>query len=121
MAKTTKTDILIPEIFTDAIQAEFAQKGVFKGSMLVNMGAAVADGSFGGGADAIGDEVKVPYFETMGEFEENIADGTAATPKKIQQTSESATVSRDTLAFECTRWSQNAAGGGDPCRVSWPW
>jgi hypothetical protein len=111
MARTTKSDILIPEIFTDAVQAAFAQKGIFKGSMLAALGAAVADGSFGGGADSIGNEVEVPYFGTMGEFEENIADGTAATPKKIQQTSEKCTVSRDTLAFECTRWGRNAKGG----------
>jgi hypothetical protein len=111
MARTTKSDVLIPEIFTQAIQAEFAQKGIFKGSMLVNMGAAVADGSFGGGASAIGETVKVPYFGTMGDFEENIADGTAATPKKISQTEESCTVVRDTLAFEVTRWGQNAKGG----------
>lgn len=111
MARTTKSDILKPEIFTEAVQAAFAQKGVFKGSMLAAMGAAVADGSFGGGADAIGNEVEVPYFGTMGDFEENIADGTAATPKKIQQTSEKATVVRDTLAFEVTRWGKNAKGG----------
>lgn len=111
MARTTKSDILIPEIFTDAVQAEFAQKNAFKGSMLVATGAAVVDGSFPGGADAIGNEVEVPYFGTMGEFEENVADGTAATPKKIQQTSEKATVVRDTLAFEVTRWGKNAKGG----------
>lgn len=111
MPRTTKSDILKPEIFTEAIQAAFAQKGVFKGSMLAAMGAAVADGSFPGGVDAIGNEVEVPYFGTMGDFEENVADGTAATPKKIQQTSEKATVSRDTLAFEVTRWGKNAKGG----------
>ena len=111
MAKTTKSDVLIPEIFTQAVQGQLAQKDVFKGSMLVGMGAAVVDGSFPGGADAIGNEVEVPYFGTLGDFEENIADGTAATPKKIQQTSEKATVSRDTLAFEATRWAHNAKGG----------
>jgi hypothetical protein len=111
MAKTTKSDILKPEIFNDAIQAAFAQKGIFKGSTLVGMGAAVVDGSFGGGPDDIGDTVKVPYFGTMGDFEENVADGTAATPKKIQQTEESASVVRDTLAFEVTRWGKSAKGG----------
>lgn len=111
MARTTKTDILKPEIWTEAVQGAFAQKGVFNGSMLAQMGAAVIDGSFEGGADMIGNEVKVPYFGTIGDFEENIADGTAATPKKIQQTEESATVSRDTLAIEVTRWGKVAKGG----------
>lgn len=111
MARTTKSDVLKPEIFEQAISAAFAQKGVFKGSVLAALGAAVADGSFGGGADAIGNEVEVPYFGTMGDFEENVSDGTAATPKKLAQTSEKATVSRDTLAFEVTRWGKNAKGG----------
>lgn len=111
MAKTTKSDILIPEIFTEAVQGAFAQKGVFKGSMLASLGVAVIDGGFGGGRDSIGNEVEVPYFGTLGDFEENLADGTAATPKKLQQTSEKATVTRDSLAFEVTRWGRNAKGG----------
>jgi hypothetical protein len=111
MAKTTKSDILIPELFTEAVQGAFAQKGVFKGSMLAAMGAAVVDGSFGGGAETVGNQVEVPYFGTLGDFETSIADGTAATPKKIQQTSETATVERDTLAFEVTRWGRNSKGG----------
>lgn len=110
MARTTASDILIPELFTEAVAGAFAQKGVFKGSMLVALGAAVIDGTFTGGANDIGNQVEVPYFGTLGEFEENVADGTAATPKKIQQTSEKATVVRDTLAFEVTRWGRNSKG-----------
>lgn len=111
MARTTKSDVLIPEIFTEAVQAAFAQKNALHQSVLVSMGAAVAEGSFPGGADTIGNEVEVPYFGTMGEFEENLSDGNAATPKKIQQTSEKSAVTRDSLAFEVTRWGKNAKGG----------
>lgn len=110
MARTTKSDVLIPEIFTDAVQAKFAQKNVFVGSMLVNTKAAVVSGSFPGGAKEIGNEVEVPYFGTLGEFAAN-SDGNAVTPSKIAQTSEKATVSRDSLAFEVTRWGRNAKGG----------
>jgi hypothetical protein len=111
MARTTKTDILIPEIFNEAIQAAFAGKDAFVGdSPLARSGALVVSDSFGGDAKSIGDTVKVPYFGTLGEFASN-SDGTAVTASKISQTSESATVSRDSLAFEATRWAQSSMGG----------
>lgn len=110
MPTTTKTDVIIADIFNEAIAAEFAGKGAFMGSSLVASGAAVVDGSFPGGANAIGDAVKVPYFGTMGDFVAN-ADGTAAVPQKISQMTETATVSRDSLAFEASRWSRNSVGG----------
>ncbi len=110
MARTTSSDVLIPEIFTDAVKAKFAQKNVFAGSMLVGTKAAVVSGSFPGGAKEIGNQVEVPYFGTLGDFANN-PDGTAVTPGKIGQTSEKATVTRDSLAFEVTRWGRNAKGG----------
>ena len=108
MARTVKSDILIPEIFTDAVQGAFAQKNALMGSSMVAIGAAVVDGSFGG-PNVIGNQVEVPYFGTLGDFVSN-PDGTAITPSKIAQTSEFATVSRDSLAFEVTRWGRNAKG-----------
>lgn len=123
MAQTTKSDILDPQILTEAVQAAFAQKNAFMGSVLVSSGAVMVDGSMPkGGPDAIGQTITVPYFGTIGEFEENIADGSAATPKKLAQTSETATVVRDTLAFEVTRWAQGLAATdtslGDPYEES---
>lgn len=113
MAKTTKNDVFLPEVFNDAVAYAFAQKTVFMDSPLAQMNAVVTDGSFDGGADAIGNEIKIPYFGALGDFEENVPDGTPATPKKLGQTLELATVTRDTLAFEVTRWARNAMGG-DP-------
>src|SRR5262245_27143500 len=111
MARTTRDDVLQPELFTDAVEAAFAQKNVFMGSALVGTGAAVVDGTFGQGAEVVGKEVEVPYFETIGEYQENVADGDPAEIRKIRETSEKATVSRDTLAIESTRWGRNAKGG----------
>jgi hypothetical protein len=110
MARTTKSDILIPELFVEAVQGAFAQRDAFAGaSMLARTGAVVTNDSFSGDRNAIGNQVEVPYFGILGEFTPN-ADGTAVTPGKVSQTSEKATVSRDSLAFEVTRWGQNAKG-----------
>lgn len=118
MAKTVLSDVLNPEILTDAIQGAFAQKNAFMGSPLVAAGVVIVEGQMPeGGPKAIGKEITVPYFGTLGEFVDN-ADGSSVTPSKIQQTSEKATVTRDSLAFEVSRWAQgNAAVNpmvGDP-------
>jgi hypothetical protein len=111
MARTTKSDILIPEIFVETVQGAFAQKNVFQGdSMLARTGAVVTSDGFTGDRNAIGTTVEVPYFGVIGDFAPN-ADGSAVTPSKISQTSEKATVSRDSLAFEVTRWGTIAKGG----------
>lgn len=110
MARTTKSDVLIPELFTDAVQGRFAQKNLFMAeSALAKTGAVVVNDSFTGDAKSIGNEVEVPYFGSLGEFAAT-ADGVAATVNKLQQTSEKATVSRDTLAFEATRWARSSKG-----------
>lgn len=109
MARTTKDDVIIPQIFTEAVQAAFAQANAFQGSGLATTGAVAINDSFGGDANTVGSEVRVPYFGTLGEFTNN-PDGSAVTPAKVSMTSELATVSRDSLAFEVTRWGSRAAG-----------
>lgn len=110
MARTTKSDVLIPEIFTEAVQGRFAQKNLFMAeSALARSGAVVVNDTFTGDAKSIGNEVEVPYFGSIGEFA-TTADGVAAAVNKLQQTSEKATVVRDTLAFEATRWSKSSKG-----------
>lgn len=113
MAKTIITDGIDPEILTDAVQAAFAGKNAFMDSFLVATGAAVVDGTFPESApNRIGSTIEVPYFGTMPPFVAN-PDGNAVTPQKISQTSETAIVSRDSLAFEVTRWAENG-WKGDP-------
>lgn len=118
MTITTNSDVFQPEIMTEAIKGVFGQKTAFMGSLLARLGAVIVSGTMPeGGPDAIGTTIKVPYFGTIGEFVAN-ADGSAVTPNKLSQTSENGTVSRDSLAFEISRWAQgNAAVNpnvGDP-------
>lgn len=118
MAGTYQTDVLNPEILTEAVRARFAQKNAFMGSRLTALGVAMVSGSMPqGGPNAIGTTITVPYFGTLGEFVNN-PDGSSVTPSKIAQTSEDATISRDSLAFQVSRWAQgNAAVNpavGDP-------
>lgn len=119
MARTIISDVFNPEILTETVQGVFAQKTAFMGSALARLGVCVVAGTMPeGGPDAIGTTIKVPYFGVIGDFEENVTDGDPATPKKIQQTNESATITRDTLAFEVSRWAQANAnlmpGESDP-------
>ena len=118
MTITTVSDVFQPEVLTEAVQGVFGQKTAFMGSRLAALGAVVVEGSMPeGGPKAIGVTIKVPYFGVIGEFTNN-PDGSSTTPNKIQQTSESATVTRDSLAFEVSAWAQgNAAVNpnvGDP-------
>lgn len=113
---TTKSDVLQPEILTDEVQGVFAQKNAFMGSELVQNGIVVVNDSFSVSDRAlIGSTVKVPYFGTVGEFEDNVTDGDDSTAvwNKILQTSEEATIKRDRLLFALTTWANNS-GVGDP-------
>lgn len=118
MAITVVTDVFNPEILTDAVQAEFGQRTAFMNSRLAGLGVAVVEGTMPeGDADAIGTTIKVPYFGVIGEFADN-PDGSALTPAKVKQTSESCTISRDSLGFSVSRWAQGNAhvnsNVGDP-------
>lgn len=113
MAKTVITDGIDPEILTEAVQGAFSGKNAFMDSFLVATGAAVVDGSFPESApNRIGSTVEVPYFGTLPPFVPN-PDGSAVTPQKIAQISETAITSRDSLAFEVSRWAENG-WKGDP-------
>jgi len=117
MAKTTIADGIDPEILTDAVQGAFRGKNAFIDSFFVRTGAVTIDGSFPeSDPRRIGSTIEVPYFGTLGPFVPN-PDGNAITPQKLRQTSETAVVSRDSLAFEVTRWAENG-WKGDPYQES---
>lgn len=120
MATTTISDVFQPEILTEAVQAQFGQSTAFMGSRMRNLGVVAISGTMpiqGAAKDAIGTTVKVPYWGTLGEFSSN-TDGNAVSLSKISETYESATIARDSLAFDVTAWAQgNAAVNpnvGDP-------
>lgn len=115
---TLNTDVFNPESLVDAVDGVFAQKTAFMGSRLTSLGVVIVNGSMPvGGPSAIGTTITVPYFNTLGEFVAN-AEGSAVSPSKISQITETASVSRDSLAFAVSRWAQGNAfvnpAVGDP-------
>lgn len=96
------------QTLTDTVQGVFAQKTAFMGSQLVAAGAVTVDPTMpAGDAAFIGNEITVPYFGTIGEFEAN-PDGSSVSPKTISLTNEKATISRDSLAFETSHWARHS-------------
>jgi hypothetical protein len=109
MAITTASDMLNPQILIDAVRGKFKGKNAFMGSILVSSGAVMVSGTMPeGGPRAIGKEVTVPYFGTIGEFVAN-PDGSSVTPSKIGQTSEVSPVERESLSAEISAWAQGLA------------
>jgi hypothetical protein len=109
MAMTIKSDNYQPEILEDTVQGVFAQKNAFMGSRLSSLGIVVVEGTMPEGTpEAIGNEITIPYFGTLGEFEAR-NDGDAATPKKLQGTYERATITCDSLSFSVSRWARGMA------------
>ena len=110
MALTTTANTYNPAMIEDAVQGEFANKNVFVGSAFVATGAVVVDPSMSEkGNNVVGQTIKVPYFGTIGDFQENLSESTAATPRNIAMVTEEATITRDSLATEASVFSQFAA------------
>lgn len=109
MAVTVLSDVFDPTLLTDTVQSRMAQQNVFKDSLFIASGAAIVVPSFTGGKSTLGQTIDIPYFGGVGTFQENVADGAAAVPRAPAMTSEQATVTRDTLAFEITAWAQSSA------------
>lgn len=115
---TVNTDVFNPETLVEAVQGAFAQKTAFMGSQLAALGVVAVRGQMPqGGPKAIGTTITIPYFGVIGAFVNN-PDGSAISPQKLQQTTETNTITRDSLAFQVSRWAEgNAAVNpnvGDP-------
>ncbi|HEX2863110.1 MAG TPA: phage major capsid protein [Deinococcales bacterium] len=119
MAITKRSDLIVPEILTDAIKAEFTGMTVLNGT-----NAAVVNPTMP--STRGGDVVKVPYFGLLGELDDINDDETtgtadalvpgvpALTPAKLTMTADSAQVHHAGKAFEVTEWAQMAASYADP-------
>ena len=105
---TKKDNVFIPELLKEAVSGAFAQGNVIMGSKYAAVGAAVSNGTMP--SKAIGDSIRIPYFNTIGDFQQIAADGDAASIAALAQTTETASVRHDALAFEVTRWAQSSAG-----------
>lgn len=121
-SSTSQTDVFNPETLTEFVQGAFAQKTAFMGSLLAQLGVVIVNGQMPiGGPDAVGTTITVPYFGILPDFVNN-PDGSSVSPSKIKQVTETDTVTRDSLAFQVSRWAQgNAAVNpnvGDPYEES---
>lgn len=108
MATTKRSDLVIPELLQEAIQAEFAGRTILAGT-----GAAIINSTLPGSARG-GQIVTVPYFNSMGEMEDLPNEGDALTPVKLSMSEETATTSHSGKAVELTYWAQLAASYADP-------
>jgi len=107
MPITVRSNLIVPEILQEAVRGEFV--GV---TALLNSGAAAVSATLPEPARG-GDVLKVPYFGTIGEYED-VAEAVALTPANIVMTSETATVQHSGKAIEITQWAQIAAAYADP-------
>lgn len=111
MARTTKDNVIIRELFDEAVQGVLAQKNALMGSALASIGAAVVAGDMPESFDGVGNVINVPYFGTLGDFDDVSTDGDALTPKAMGQVKEQAQVAHSGLAFEVSRWARASEGG----------
>lgn len=108
MAFVRKGDVFVPEMLEDAIRGTFAGMTVMAGT-----GAAIVKTGMPAGKANVGEEIKIPFFDTIGELEDLAADGDALTPRGITDSKETATVKHSGIAVQATWWSQ-ASAAADP-------
>jgi len=120
MTVTSRTDLLVPEIVTDAVRGAVKGRLGLINSIFVTQGAVkVVPTMPKRGRAAIGSTVRVPYWGSIGDFEDR-TESQSPTPQKIAMTYEDGTVARKSIAFEVSTWAQGAAdasGLEDPVQV----
>jgi len=105
---TKSTDLPVPEIMEDAVAAALEGKKALWGNPAV-----IAHSSMPHGNTALGKTVEIPYFTSIGEFEEP-AEGGALTPSKLSASTEEATVRRMGKAVGTHDWARYLGMKGDP-------
>lgn len=103
---TVKSNLVIPEVLLDAV--EFAFVG-----MIALMGTGAAIVAPGLPQMGEGTEIKIPYFEELGDFDDP-GENDALLPVRLDMTSEVAPIQRSGKAWEATKWAQMAAMYADP-------
>lgn len=111
--QTTDLTAMIPEVLADTVRGAFAKKTAIIDSPLVSGGAVMINGSLGNGRSVLGQSINVPYFGTLGEFEDR-TESQSATVVKAVATGETATVVRGSLAFEVSYSARNLGSDVDP-------
>ena len=79
MGTTAKANMIFPPLYAEAVEGAFASQDAFVSAKAKALGIVRIDGSFPqAGNNVIGSTIKVPYFNSLGEFVAR-TDGTAAT------------------------------------------
>ena len=112
MGVTTTSNTVNPVLFGEAVTNAVSSHNAFIGSGLVASGVVVVNPRLQDGKSKLGTTVEVPYFDSMGEFED-AADGVALTARTMGQTFELATVIRAGLMFDVTKWACDSPAGPD--------
>jgi len=107
MALTTRSNLVIPEILTEAVKAAWPDKQAFEGTGIV-----VENPRLPNGVKA-GDKIKIPYFNALSDFE-TPAEGDPLTPEALSEAVEEGIVKRAGKAVEITTWAQLADTYDDP-------
>lgn len=103
MASTRRSDIIIPEILAEGMPGRYLGMNLLSGT-----GAVVVNPTLRYGKEEVGNQVKIPRFNTIGEFQD-IPEGGAAQVQPITQGSEYATVEHSAIAVGIGEWSRIAA------------
>jgi hypothetical protein len=98
---TTKAGLFIPEILADAIEAGFAGLNCLYGT-----GAVAFNTTLPAGPDDVGDTVKVPYFDLIGDMDDVSVDGGELSPAKLTSSADMGTIQHSGKGIEFTRWSR---------------
>ncbi len=111
MPVTQSTDLFSAQVLIDSVRGRFKRKTAFLGSALVSGGAVrVLPTMPHGGKGALNKTVDIPYYGVLGGFSSN-PEGSSASPQKVAQTSEQATIGRSSLMVETSILAQGVAMG----------
>ncbi len=114
MPVTKRSDLIIPELLTEAIVGAFPKMRVLLGTKAVLVNNTMPTAANGAPIKG-GDTISIPYFNILGdELDEVSNEGDELVPVKLSQTKEQATVKHYGKAVEITQWAQLAASYADP-------
>lgn len=114
MGLIKRSDLIVPELLTEAIRSEFTGVKALLGTAAVVVNTSMPTHGPTGAKLKGGDKIKVPYFGNLGELDDIATEGDALTPATLSMSSEESSVQHSGKAVEITNWAQIAASYADP-------
>jgi hypothetical protein len=106
MSVTQRSDLILPDVLAEEFSKGIAGMEVFNGS-----GVFTVNPGLQAGIREVGNDITVPYFESIGKAHQ-IAAGAALTPKKLEMSDETGTVIHIGDAVSISGWAQRAKATG---------